>query len=86
MEDYPAFLAERYAAQRYLNVILTAAVYKSPDLGGKIYIPEEETESEEDFKARQNVVIKDIEGWELSEEDEPYRPTFIKFLIRNTID
>ncbi|KAK6527954.1 hypothetical protein TWF281_009214 [Arthrobotrys megalospora] len=86
MEDYSARSINRSLVERSLNIIITTAIYKEPKVGGKIYNPEEETESEEEFKVRQDAAIRIIEGWELSENDEPYRSKMIKFLVSNSID
>ncbi|KAF3274980.1 hypothetical protein TWF132_003034 [Orbilia oligospora] len=85
MEDYPEDAMDRYLAQTSLHILIAAAIYKESNVGGKIYVPEEETESEQEFKARQKIAIQEIQAWELPEDDEPYRPTMIRFLQFNSI-
>lgn len=85
MEDYPEKAIDRCPARRFLHILIATAIYKEPNVGGKIYIPEEETESEEDFKVRQKKAIQEIEAWELLESNEPYRSKMIKFLQYNSI-
>ncbi|KAK6517972.1 hypothetical protein TWF506_005139 [Arthrobotrys conoides] len=85
MEDYPEDAADRSPAQHSLYILIAAAIYKETNVGGKIYVPEEETESEEEFKVRQKRAVQEIQAWELSEDDEPYRPKMIRFLQHNSI-
>lgn len=85
MEDYPEDAADRCLAQSSLHILIAAAIYKEPNVGGKIYVPEEETEPEQEFNARQKIAIQEIEAWELPGDDEPYRAIMIKFLQFNSI-
>ncbi|KAF3921895.1 hypothetical protein ABW20_dc0100709 [Dactylellina cionopaga] len=86
MEDYPADSINRWPAERALRILLAAAVYKLPNLGEKIWEPEDSTESEKHFKVRQNAAVRHIEHWNMTEKDEPYRSKIIKFLLTGSID
>ncbi|KAK6505178.1 hypothetical protein TWF481_007097 [Arthrobotrys musiformis] len=83
MEDYRENSMDRWPAKHSLLILIGAAIFREPNMGGKIYIPEEETESEEDYKKKQDKAIQEIEAWELTKDDEPYRPKLIKFLLRS---
>ncbi|KAK6345165.1 hypothetical protein TWF718_007092 [Orbilia javanica] len=85
IEDYAADSPDTFLAERSLHVMLAAAIYKEPGVDGKIYVVEQDTESEEDFRARQKTALQEIEAWELAEDDEPYRPKMIQFLLSGSI-
>ncbi|KAK6520764.1 hypothetical protein TWF506_001010 [Arthrobotrys conoides] len=79
MEDYPNDAKYRLPAERSLRILLASAVYEKPSIGEKIWIPED-SESEEQFKARQAIAVTKIEEWDIAEEDEGYREKIINFL------
>ncbi|KAF3901641.1 hypothetical protein ABW21_db0206842 [Orbilia brochopaga] len=85
MQDYPADSDDRWTAERVLRILIAVAVYKRPHLGERIWSPDgKETKAE--FHARQNAVVKEIEGWKLYKKDEPYRPYVIKFVLTGSFE
>ncbi|EPS45093.1 hypothetical protein H072_899 [Dactylellina haptotyla CBS 200.50] len=86
MEDYSATSANRIPAEHALLALLATAVCKIPNIGGKIWVPEEFIESEEDFQVRQSAAIREIEKWEVAEDDEVYRQKVIKYFLSKSID
>ncbi|KAK6544241.1 hypothetical protein TWF694_000944 [Orbilia ellipsospora] len=85
MADYAVNSVNRLPASQNLSILLVTVVYKYPNPGGKMFTPEEEDESEEEFLARQHAAIQEVEGWDLAEKDEPYRSKLIKYMLTNSI-
>ncbi|KAK6503461.1 hypothetical protein TWF481_008477 [Arthrobotrys musiformis] len=79
MEDYPTSAKDRHPVERSLRILLASAVYKKPNIGERIWVPEE-SESGEQFKVRQADAIEKIKEWDIAEEDEGYRDKIIEFL------
>ncbi|EWC47977.1 hypothetical protein DRE_02859 [Drechslerella stenobrocha 248] len=85
IQDYPEGSVDRLPARDHLFILLAAAVCRLPNVGGKILVPEELTESEESWRARQADAVREIKTWRLPGCDEPYRSNVIElFLSRST--
>ncbi|KAJ6263783.1 hypothetical protein Dda_2354 [Drechslerella dactyloides] len=86
LEDYLTNSSHQILPRRYLLALIVSAIYKDPDPGGKIWVPQEEGEEEESFHRRRAEAVKVIEGWEFDGPDEVYRTKLIKFLFTYTVD
>jgi hypothetical protein len=80
LEDYPCRTLDRVQPERYLLILFAAGVFKGHQFD-KLWVPEEETESEEDFLVRRSAAIREIEDWTLARKDEPYRSKLVHILI-----
>ena len=80
LEDHLPRSSNRERPERDLVTLFATGVYKIKDFE-KIWITEEETESEANFRARRLAAAEEIRGWRLAEEDEPYRAKLIEILI-----
>ena len=84
LEDYPFHALNRSRAERYLLLLFLLGAYKETYLD-KLWVPEEELESEAEFQVRRAAAVKEIESWELSKEHEPYRQKLVKALLSDDL-
>lgn len=82
LEDYPPRSQDRSRAEGYLLILLLIGAYKETTFG-KLWVPEEELESEADFGIRRCAAVTEIGRWELSKEYEPYRQKLVEVLLSN---
>ena len=82
LEDYPLHSRDRSLPEYYLVILFAAGLYKEQYFG-KLWVPEEDLESEEDFQIRRLAVVGQIQGWKLAEKDESYRSKVVVILCSN---
>lgn len=78
IDDYPAKSRNRSQPRIQLRVLIAIGAYKEEGVGGKIWVPEEETESEADFQIRKAKAIEDVRSWPLREGVEQYRERVVE--------
>ena len=85
LEDYPPRSRDRSRPARYLTVLLAVGAYKEQEFG-KLWVPEEDLESEADFQARRFAAVGEIQSWKLAAKDESYRAKLVDILFSGPSD
>ncbi|KAF2761491.1 hypothetical protein EJ05DRAFT_507158 [Pseudovirgaria hyperparasitica] len=80
LKDYQIGSLDRLEPERHLATLIAAGIYKERSFG-KIWVPEEELESESDFQARKSIAIEEIAGWTLRKDIEQYRKDLIDIVV-----
>jgi hypothetical protein len=66
LEDYPLRSQDRARPERYLTILFAVGVFKEQQFG-KLWVPEEDLESEAEFQARRFAAVREIQSWKLAE-------------------
>lgn len=85
LEDYPPHSRDRCGPGRHLLILLAIGAYKEKTFD-KLWVPEEELESEADFGVRRSAAVKEIGQWELLKEHEPYRQKIVEVLLSDLLE
>lgn len=80
LEDYPLRSRHKGEPERYLATLIAAGIYKQKEFG-KLWVPEEDLESEEEFEVRRSAAVREVQSWKLAEKDESYRSKLVNILL-----